>query len=41
MNPSVQQIIDAARNTRAKDVIVLPNNSNVVLAAEQGGHAIQ
>ena len=35
MNPSVQRIIDAARNTGAKDVIVLPNNSNVVLAAEQ------
>ena len=35
MNPSVQQIIDAARSTGAKDVIVLPNNSNVVLAAEQ------
>ena len=35
MNPSVQQIMDAARATGASDVIVLPNNSNVVLAAEQ------
>ena len=35
MNPSVQQILDAARDTGAADVIVLPNNSNIVLAAEQ------
>ena len=35
MNPSVQQILDAAHATRALDVIVLPNNGNVVLAAEQ------
>ena len=39
MNPSVQQILDAARETRARDVIVLPNNSNVVLAAEQAAAA--
>jgi DAK2 domain fusion protein YloV len=35
MNPSVQQILDAARDTGATDVIVLPNNSNIILAAEQ------
>lgn len=35
MNPSVQQILDSAHGVGAKDVIVLPNNSNVVLAAEQ------
>ena len=35
MNPSVQQILDAAHATGALDVIVLPNNGNVVLAAEQ------
>ena len=39
MNPSVQQILDAARSTGAKDVIVLPNNGNVVLAAEQAAAA--
>ena len=39
MNPSVQQIMDAARATGASDVIVLPNNSNVVLAAEQAAAA--
>ncbi len=39
MNPSVQQILDAARGTGAKDVIVLPNNGNVVSAAEQAAAA--
>jgi hypothetical protein len=39
MNPSVQQILDAARETGARDVIVLPNNGNVVLAAEQAAAA--
>ena len=39
MNPSVQQILDAARDTGASDVIVLPNNANVVLAAEQAAAA--
>ena len=39
MNPSVRQILDAAHGTGAKDVIVLPNNVNVVLAAEQAAAA--
>lgn len=39
MNPSVQQILDAARDTGATDVIVLPNNSNIILAAEQAAAA--
>ncbi|MCH7736644.1 MAG: DAK2 domain-containing protein [Chloroflexi bacterium] len=39
MNPSVQQILDAAHDTGASDVIVLPNNGNVVLAAEQAAAA--
>ena len=39
MNPSVGQIVDAARATGAEDVIILPNNSNVVLAAEQAAAA--
>ena len=39
MNPSVQQILDAARDTGADDVIFLPNNNNVVLAAEQAAAA--
>ena len=39
MNPSVRQILEAARATGARDVIVLPNNGNVVLAAEQAAAA--
>ena len=39
MNPSVQQILDAARGAGAKDVIVLPNDGNVVSAAEQAAAA--
>ncbi|MDA1128347.1 MAG: DAK2 domain-containing protein [Chloroflexi bacterium] len=35
INLSIGQVIEAARNTGAKDVIVLPNNGNVVMAAEQ------
>jgi DAK2 domain fusion protein YloV len=35
MNPSTAEIVDAIDATPADDVIVLPNNSNVVLTAEQ------
>lgn len=35
MNPSVEQIAAAIRSAPGRDVIVLPNNKNVVLAAEQ------
>ena len=35
MNPSVQAILEAAKTAAAKDVIILPNDKNVVLAAEQ------
>ncbi len=39
MNPSVQQILDAAKAAGARDTILLPNNPNVVLAAEQAAAA--
>jgi DAK2 domain fusion protein YloV len=35
MNPSTAEIVDAIDATPADDVIVLPNNSNVILTAEQ------
>lgn len=35
MNPSTEDILAAARRTGAKEVYILPNNSNIVLAAEQ------
>jgi fatty acid kinase len=36
-NPSAEEILAAIEATRAPEVIVLPNNANVVLAAEQAG----
>jgi DAK2 domain fusion protein YloV len=35
MNPSTAEIVDAIDSVAAADVIVLPNNANVVLSAEQ------
>ncbi|MBN1810814.1 MAG: DAK2 domain-containing protein [Anaerolineae bacterium] len=35
MNPSTQDLLDAIESLPSKQVIVLPNNSNVVMAAEQ------
>ena len=35
MNPSTQEILDAADDIAAERIIVLPNNSNIVPAAEQ------
>jgi uncharacterized protein len=39
MNPSTAEIVAAIEATRAREVIVLPNNANVVLAAEQAAEA--
>jgi hypothetical protein len=35
MNPSIQELVAAARRQQAREVILLPNNPNVVLAAQQ------
>lgn len=35
MNPSVYDILNAVNSTKAKNVFVFPNNSNIILAAEQ------
>lgn len=35
MNPSTQDITDAINKANAKNVIVLPNNKNIIMAAEQ------
>ena len=35
MNPSVYDILGAVNATKAQDVFVLPNNSNIILAAQQ------
>ena len=36
-NPSVQDIADAVRSVGAVDVIVIPNNKNIIMAAERVG----
>jgi dihydroxyacetone kinase-like predicted kinase len=35
MNPSTQEILEAIESVNAQKVLVLPNNSNVILAARQ------
>lgn len=35
MNPSTEDILRAVENTSGKNVIILPNNGNIILAAEQ------
>jgi len=35
MNPSTEELLNAIENTGAEEVILLPNNSNVILAAQQ------
>ncbi len=39
LNPSASEIIDAALSTGTTDVIVLPNNHNVILTASQAADA--
>ena len=39
-NPSVDEIVHAIERTDAPEVIVLPNNSNVVLAAEEAAKLV-
>jgi dihydroxyacetone kinase-like predicted kinase len=35
MNPSTEQLLKAVESAPSEDVIILPNNKNIVLAAEQ------
>ena len=35
MNPSTEELLQAVENTPADEVIILPNNKNIVMAAEQ------
>lgn len=35
MNPSIEDILSAIEKSNAKNIIILPNNSNILLAAEQ------
>ena len=37
MNPSIEDLYEAIESTHAKNVFVLPNNTNIILAAQQAG----
>ncbi|MCH5264368.1 MAG: DAK2 domain-containing protein [Lachnospiraceae bacterium] len=41
MNPSTEDILEATRHINADNVFILPNNSNIILAAEQAKELIQ
>ncbi|MCP4336755.1 MAG: DAK2 domain-containing protein [Mycoplasma sp.] len=40
MNPSASDIIKAIKSVNSKQVIILPNNSNIILAAQQAAQTI-
>ncbi len=40
-NPSVQDIADAVRSLGSKNVIVMPNNKNIIMAAERVGEIVR
>ncbi len=35
MNPSTQELLDAAETVNAENIFILPNNKNIIMAAEQ------
>ncbi len=41
MNPSTEDLIAAIRDVHAKNVIVLPNNSNIIMAANQAADVLE
>ncbi len=41
MNPSAESIADAVRRINAENVFVLPNNKNIILAAEQAKSLVE
>lgn len=40
MNPSVENIVDAINSVNAKNVIILPNNKNIILSAKQAADIV-
>ena len=41
MNPSTEDIVKAARQVNAKKVFILPNNKNIIMAAEQAVQVLE
>lgn len=40
MNPSTQDIVDIVKDDDVKNIIVLPNNKNIIMAAEQAKYMV-
>lgn len=40
MNPSTQDIVDIVKDDDVKNIIVLPNNKNIIMAAEQAKYIV-
>lgn len=41
MNPSTEDILSAAKQVNAQDIFVLPNNKNIILAAQQAVYLLK
>ncbi|WP_213584081.1 DAK2 domain-containing protein [Paenibacillus sp. J2TS4] len=41
MNPSTEDIVQAVRRVRAETVFILPNNSNIIMAAQQAKELVE
>lgn len=41
MNPSTEDLVKAIRNTNAETVFILPNNSNIIMAAKQAQELVE
>ncbi len=41
MNPSTEDFVAAIQNLNAKNVFVMPNNSNIILAAQQASQVVE
>nr|WP_279325927.1 DAK2 domain-containing protein [Bacillus sp. FJAT-47783] len=41
MNPSTEDIVRAIKETNAENVIVLPNNSNIIMTANQAANVVE
>ena len=41
LNPSIEDIVNAVKQTNAKEVIIFPNNSNIIMAAEAAKNLIE
>ncbi|NLJ72097.1 MAG: DAK2 domain-containing protein [Syntrophomonadaceae bacterium] len=41
MNPSTEDLLNACNSINAESIIILPNNSNIIMAAQQVSHLIE